>query len=171
MAGFRVSQSVEIFMSQLGLFVAVPVAFGYLSSRRKTAVASALTVLGVLCLVYYAPYADSSLSYLISLLVWTVLSLVAGPVFGVLGHAIRVAGTPGAAAVSAVVGLLAGELARMLQQAFAQDRIDLFIISLTFNALAVLAVLALLRREWLLRVVALSVPFTAFGYVIALVLR
>ncbi len=158
-------------MSQLGLFVIIATAFGYMAYRRKTAVVAAVTVLVVMCLVYYAPYASSFLTYLGNAFIWIVLSFISGPVFGILGNMMRHSNKQGAIAAAVVIGLLVGEIIRMSQKGLQQGDLPLLSLVIVFNTLAAITLLALLRPAHLKNVLLFAIPATAFGYLITYVLR
>ena len=169
--GFRVAPAVEIFMSQLGLFIVVPALIGLFATTRLAAAWAAVTSLVVLCLVYYLPYADSIASFLLTAAVWTVLSLVAGPVFGLAGHALRTDDRRGVLAAAGLLGLLVGELLRMSQKGRDQGDLDLLSLTLIFDAVVVIVVGAMIRPGRRGRVAAYAVPMTALGYLVTFVLR
>lgn len=169
--GFRIAPQVEIFMSQFGLFVVLPTTVGFLASTRMAAATAATTLLVVMCLVYPLPYADSVTTLLLAASVWTVLSLVAGPVFGLAGHALRTDDRRGVLAAAGVIGILAGELIRMSQVGLIQGDLDLLSLTLAFDAVAVITLTSLIRRERRGRVVAYAIPMTVLGYLVTFVLR
>ena len=169
--GYRIAPSVEIFMSQFGLFVVVPTAVGLLATTRRAAVSVATSLLVIMCLVYPLPYAVSILYLLLAASVWTVFSLIAGPVFGLAGHALRTDDRRGVLAAAGVIGILAGEFLRMSQKGLAQGDLDLLSLTLVFDAAAV-AVIGFMLRPGRRRLVAVyAVPMTALGYVVTFVLR
>lgn len=169
--GFRIAATVEVFMSQFGLFVVVPAVIGFLAPKRLAATLSASTLLVVMCLVYYVPYADSMISFLLAAAVWTVLSLVAGPVFGLAGHALRTDDRRSAIAAAGLIGLLAGELLRMSQKGIVQGDLDLLSLTIIFDTVAVVALGAMIRPGRLGRVATYAIPMTALGYLVTFVLR
>lgn len=169
--GYHIAAAVEVFMSQLGLFIVIPAATGFLAARRRGAVLAATTVLVATCVLYYLPFASSVASYLTSALVWTVLSLVAGPFFGIAGHALRTDDRLGVLAASGLVGLLVGELARMTVKGLAQGDLDLLVLTLIFDAVSAAVLLAAVRPARRGDVALLAVPMAAVGYLVALALR
>lgn len=169
--GFQIATSVEIFMSQFGLFVVVPAVVGFYAVTRRTSVIAALILLVVMCCVYYLPYADSVLTFLLAAAVWTVFSLVAGPVFGLAGHALRSDDRRGAIAAAGLIGLLAGEFIRMLQKGINQGDLDLLSLTLVFDAAAVIAIGVMIRPDRLRRVILYAIPMTVLGYFVTFVLR
>ena len=169
--GFRISPAVEIFMSQFGVFVVVPAAIGFFARTRRGAVLTATLLLVVMCVVYYLPYADSVVSFLISAAVWTVLSLVAGPVFGLAGNALRTDDRRGVIAAAGLIGLLAGEFIRMSQKGLIQGDLDVLSLTVVFDALAVIGIVLLLRPDRIGRVALYAIPMTALGYLVTFVLR
>lgn len=169
--GFRIAIAVEVFMSQFGLFVVVPAVVGFHAVARRVAAWAATTVLIVMCLVYYLPYATSLLSFLLAAVVWTVLSLVAGPVFGLAGHALRIDDRRAAVAAAGLIGLLAGEFLRMGQKGLNQGDLDLLSLTLAFDAAALAALAVLIRPGRRGRVLAYALPMTVVGYLVTYVLR
>lgn len=170
-AGFRIGAAVEVFMSQFGLFVVVPAAIGFFAAKRLTAALAATVVLVVMCFIYYLPYANSAISFVLTAAVWTVFSLVAGPIFGLAGNALRTDDQRGVLAAGGIIGLLIGELLRMSQKGLDQGDLDLLSLTLIFDAAAVAAIGAMIRSERLGRVVTYAVPMTVLGYTVTFVLR
>ncbi len=169
--GYWIAPSVEIFMSQFGLFVVVPTTAGFFASTRRAAAWAATSLLVIMCLVYPLPYAVSILSLLLAASVWTVFSLVAGPVFGLAGHALRTDDRRGVLAAAGVIGILAGEFVRMSQKGIAQGDLGLLSLTLVFDATAV-AVVGFVLRPGRRAIVALyAVPMTVLGYLVTFVLR
>ncbi len=169
--GYRIAAPVEIFMSQFGLFVVVPTAVGYVASKASAAASAATGLLVVMCLTYPLPYADSVASWLLAAAVWTVFSLIAGPVFGLAGHALRTDDRRGALAAAGVLGMLGGEAIRMSQKGFAQGDLDLLSLSIGFDAAAVVVLGALIRPGRRGRVAVYAIPMAALGYAVTFVLR
>lgn len=170
-AGFRVGAAVEVFMSQFGLFVVVPAAVGLFAATRMPAVIAATVVLVVMCLIYYLPYSDSATSFVLTAAVWTIFSLVAGPVFGLAGNALRDDDRRATIAAAGLIGLLAGEFLRMSQKGLDQGDLDVLSLTLVFDAAAVAGFGAMIRPERLGRVVTYAVPMTMLGYIVTFVLR
>lgn len=170
-SGFRVAAPVEIFMSQFGVFVVVPAVIGFFAISHQAAVSAAVTVLVVMCIVYYTPYAETFLWFLISAALWTVLSLVAGPVFGLAGQALRTDDRRGAIAAAGLIGLLAGECLRMSQKGLNQGDLDLLSLTIIFDAVAVVATGGMIRPGKRRRVAAYAIPMTVLGYLVTFVLR
>ena len=169
--GFRVAATVEIFMSQFGLFVVVPAVTGFVATTRLAAATTASILLVVMCLVYYMPYADSVASFLLAAAVWTLVSLVAGPVFGLAGHALRTDDRRAVVAAAGLIGLLAGELLRMSQKGLNQGDLDLLSLTLIFDAVAVASIGAMIRPSRRSRVATYAIPMTVLGYLVTFVLR
>ena len=169
--GWKISNAVEVFMSQLGLFAVVPFLFGYASPNKKIAAISAALLLVSMSLVYYIPYAPSLPIYLIQAAVWTVLSFIAGPVLGIVGHAARGENKKAAVALSLLVGILLGEAVRMFQVGYSQGDLSELYLTLVFNVSAATLLLVQTKPQWRKRVMAYSLVFSALGYVITAILR
>jgi hypothetical protein len=169
--GYKISNSFEVLMSQFGPYIVLAIVFATLAKTRKIAMISSTLALVCMCLVYYIPYSGSLLSYLSNALIWTIISLVAGPIFGVLGFELLSEKRSSYLSASIVLGLLFGEEVRMAQVGISQNNLSQLYLLITFNLISGLVFIWLLKPTVKLQILLYTLVTCIFGYTLTLLLR
>ncbi|GAB3996256.1 hypothetical protein [Nocardioides marmoraquaticus] len=170
--GYRVANTVEVFMSQLCLYVVAAVLAGLWASDLRQSRRASTTLLLSMCIVYYVPFATNLDYYLLGLLPFGALSLVSGPVFGYLGHPAHDAGLRTRRSLAGRGHRVAVWRARPNDAGGVHtSRVRRALAHPCFDAAVAVALVCVFRRS-LTRSFWLTVPCaTAAGYAVALVLR